>query len=296
MYSTLDVDELLGQRQHDQPRFCGASACLAPDLGSTLSLLEQTVCAMHEDLRAYLFLFVGASCVGNCAAACSHLLACLWNDGAFWRNYAGPCLSAEPNAKSAGALRDTFRRWLFNLEGEWPLDFQAAVDEASRSEFGADFVQLFADARYVTSGLMPCDDAQELVRFTGILRNLLVEYNPVQLDERKAAEALILQVEKRSDVFTEEQLSIVSVAYDESLDRGATEDNDLDELVSEPDAPFDLLENDWGDPEADDWTWRAVRSCVVIVVQRGRIRVSGSNLLMVHLAYGGCTRQQHSAR
>jgi len=166
----------------------------------------------------------------------------------FWRAYGGPCLFKEPLSTPAHSLRDGFRRWLFHLDGNWTKDFQSFVDEAHASEFGADYTQLLGDASYIVSGLMHGDEESSVATFAQILHGLLAGYNPVQVDERTAAEALVLRVEKRSDVFSDEQVRMISQVYDESVER-AILDRNMEDGGSEPDLLPDLLE----DEEEEDW-------------------------------------------
>lgn len=209
----------------------------------------RTLWGVHEDLRAYLFLFIEIASVGNCATGCRHLRDCLWTDAMFWRAYGGPCLLQEPLSTPAPTLRNGFRRWLFHLDGNWTEDFQAFVDEAHASEFGADFTQLLSDAKYVASGLMPGDDEPSVAAFARILHGLLAGYSPSQVDERTAAEALVLRVERRNDVFSEEQVQMVSQVYDQSVER-AILDRNIEDAGSEPDLLPDLLEEE---EEDEDW-------------------------------------------
>lgn len=182
--------------------------------------LVQALREVHEDLRAYLFLFVEVACVGSCAAACRPLRSCLWADSTFWRTYGGPCLLALSPTSPAPLLRDVFRRWLFRLDApSWAEDLRRAAEAARSTEFGADFTRLLTDAKYVASGLMPGDSGPAVGEFVELVCSLLSEYDPTQLDERSLAEALVMQVELREDVFTAEQAAAVAAAYDCSMDR-----------------------------------------------------------------------------
>lgn len=204
----------------------------------------QTLLALHEDLCAYLFLFIEVGCVGKSSASCRHMRSCLWTHPAFWQTYAGPCFTSEPNIAElqAPALREVFRKWLFHLDGGWVQDFRDFIEESKNSEFGADFTLLLSDARYVASGLMPHDCPSAVREFARLLCQLLAEYNSSQLDERQEAEALAAQVERRGDVFSEEEVREVALALDRSIEQAIldqpAEDGDL-----EPEQLLDTLED-----------------------------------------------------
>mmetsp|Transcript_29074 Transcript_29074/g.76731 ORF Transcript_29074/g.76731 Transcript_29074/m.76731 type:complete len:239 (-) Transcript_29074:143-859(-) len=171
---------------------------------------------VHGDLRAYLFLFVGVACVGNAAAASSASRCCVWEDDDFWRSYGGPCLLHIVG--TTASLRDTFRKWLFHLDGAWAQDFQEFVDRGKQKAFGADFRQLFADALYLVSGLTPSDDPRAVRDFSRTLTTLLAEYNPLQLDERDAAERLIRRV-RRCNIFTEDEVGNICSSHDQTIEQ-----------------------------------------------------------------------------
>ncbi|CAK8989235.1 unnamed protein product [Durusdinium trenchii] len=176
------------------------------------------VMQLQEELRAYMFLFVEVACVGHMAPACLQMRNCLWNDAAFWKAYAGVCFDQPPESMAAAALREAFRRWLFQLEDRWAVEFEEVITQDSSSEFGANYLQLFKDARYIASGLMPSDSSPQVASFAKLSASMLSQYNPKQLDERWAAESLISKVEQRSDVFTTEQIRQITNAFEESLE------------------------------------------------------------------------------
>lgn len=219
-------------RRQRPPAAAPAPAPVAALAGGELceaGALPSVLWAIHEELRAYLFLFLEVDGVGCSAASCRRLRDCVWSDAAFWRAYGGPCLSPEPRDGSPDGIRDGFRRWLFHLDGAWAADFKAFVDVAQRSAFGADFVQLLSDARYVASGLMPSDGDEAIGVLVEILRSLLSLYDPAQLDERQAAEALALLISRRRDVFAASQEEAVSAAFTISLERGLVAEDYLAE-------------------------------------------------------------------
>eukprot|EP00434_Breviolum_minutum_P034038 symbB.v1.2.030124.t1/scaffold3357.1/size58500/1 len=154
----------------------------SPSTGSSTlvrddSLLVRMLLQLQEELRAYLFLFVEVSC------------DFLWNDPAFWKVYGGvACFGSTVHGVSASKLREQFRIWLFHLEDDWATEFQEAIMEERQSDFGANFLQFFKDARYIASGLMPWDSTPQVTIFSELSSALLKEYNPKQLDERWAAE------------------------------------------------------------------------------------------------------------
>lgn len=209
------------------------------------------LCEMHEDLRAYLFLFDEVACASYSAVSCRGLLGCIWSDPAFWRIYGGPCVFDEPMGSSAELLRDTFRKWRFHLDGPWSKDFGDFVNTARQLPFGPDFRQLLADAKYIVAGLMPSDGGPAVEEFTETLRNLLLEYDPSQLDDRFAAEALVAKVEHRDDVFTEAQMSAVAAANDESRAR-AVFDLNLEDPALDHDTFLDPLGEE-SDQEVGDF-------------------------------------------
>jgi hypothetical protein len=132
----------------------------------------------------------------------------------------------------ASALRESFRKWLFHLDGAWTREFREFVEQSKSSEFGADFTLLLTDARYIASGLMPHDNRRAVSDFARVLCELLAEYNPAQLDERREAEALAAQVERRSDVFIEPEVREIAMALDRSIEHAIldqpAEDGDLE--------------------------------------------------------------------
>lgn len=216
---------------------------LLDSAGEAPVALCRLLAGVHEELRAYLFLFVEVSCLSSSAACCRELCGGLWTDGAFWRAYGGPCLRGLQPATSAGSLRDAFRRWLFRLEDGWARDFQDFCDEARSAEFGADYVQVLCDARYLASGLMPRDSAAAVQEFSELLATLLSEYSASQLDERDAAEQLLLQVESRSDVFTDAQIRSAAHSYEQHVER-ALLDQGLEDRSYNLDAPPNPLAED----------------------------------------------------
>lgn len=230
----------------DEPRIAGVPL-------SGLANLDGILEEVHEEIRAYLFLFVEVACVGHTAASCSRLHVAVWSSEAFWRAYGGPCVAAEPPGTQAVALREAFRKWLFHLDGAWADDFRQFVEEARASEFGADFTQLLADARYIVSGLTATDGHRPVEQFAEILRELLGEYDPTQIDERSAAEGLAAQVERRTDVFTEAQSREIIAVYERSVER-AILDRNIEDSASEPDPFLDPLEGTGtGDDGWDTW-------------------------------------------
>ncbi|CAJ1405176.1 unnamed protein product [Effrenium voratum] len=211
-----------------------------------------------------MFLFVEVACLGHGAAACRRLRGCLWEDVAFWKAYAGVCLARQPVRDGPAKLRERFRVWLFHLEGHWAMDFANAAAQDRQAEFGANFLQLFSDARYIASGLMPWDKGPEVDAFAQVACSLLSQYNPKQLDERWAAESLISKVEQRCDVFMEDQVERVTQAFEESLEKSmleqhlqGAEDASLTEPLPEGAwQTWDLEEESEEDfPGMDDFAW-----------------------------------------
>lgn len=154
-----------------------------------------------------------------------------------------------------GALREAFRKWLFHLDGAWTHDFRDFVEESKRSAFGADFVLLLSDARYITSGLMPHDSRTALGDFVALLCELLAEYNPSQLDERREAEALVAQVERRNDVFSEMEVREITMALDRSIEHVIL-DQPSEDIELEPDRLLDPLADASDEerfPEREEW-------------------------------------------
>lgn len=222
-----------------------------------VAALVKLLWEVSEELCPYLLLFIEVSAVGNVSASCTLLRDCLWTNGAFWKVYAGPCLCDELEVLESGqlpvlnseaaALRERFRKWMFHLDGAWTTDFRNCVDEERRSPFGANFVQLFGDARFVASGLMPYDSRVDLNDFVALLCELLTEYCPAQLDERREAEALVAQVERQDSVFTELQVREIVSAYDRSLENAP-----LDEYVEDSGFRPDILRDPLQDAEEEE--------------------------------------------
>lgn len=181
---------------------------------------------LHDDLRAYVFIFVEVGCVGRCGATCRDLHGYIWADRAFWQFYCGPSVNdllAQPWACPAHALREAFRRWIFHIDGVWTKDFRTFVDQARQSPTGRpDFSLMLSYARYVASGLMPYDSRPAVAEFSGIMCELLSEYNPERPEERNAAEAMTAQVECMAEVFTGVQIKLILSAFDCSLGRAVS--------------------------------------------------------------------------
>jgi len=229
--------------------------CIADSQPSPMVSFVLMAWGLQEELRAYLFLFVEVACVGHGAAACRQLRACLWMDTVFWRAYGGPCLSIELATLPAESLRETFRKWLFHLDGAWTEEFRNFVEKARESEFGADYTQLLADAGYIASGLMLCDGSSAISEFTEIACTLLTEYDPCQLDERSIAQKLVARVERRCDVFTCAQVAEVISAYDQSAERAILEQC-IEDGGSEADPfllPWEDASEEEGFPGAESW-------------------------------------------
>lgn len=185
----------------------------------------QVLVTLHDDLRAYAFLFVEVGCVGRVGATCRTLHAYVWADRAFWQFYCGPSVNdrlAQPFACPAHALREAFRRWIFHIDGVWTKDFREFVDQARQSPSGADLSLMLSYARYIASGLMPYDSRPAVAEFTGLMCELLSEYNPERPDERNAAEAMTAQVECMAEVFTGAQIKLILSAFDCSLGRAVS--------------------------------------------------------------------------
>jgi len=201
---------------------------------------EQLLVESHEGLRAYFLHFLEVASLGHLAAGCQRLRGALWQDGLFWRAYAGPCLDAEPPERDAPALRSIFRKWLFHLDGAWVKELAQCKEAGERTEFGADYKQLLDDARFFASGLMPCDDdGSSLQEFVLLVGALLSAYNPLQLDERGAAEAAVAQMERRGEVFTDSQLNEISLAYERSVERAVLDQALADDPGSHQDLFFE---------------------------------------------------------
>lgn len=183
---------------------------------------EDMLVTLHDDLRAYIFLFAEVGCVGRCGASCRNLHAYIWSDRAFWQFYCGPTVNdrlAQPWVCPPHALREAFRRWIFHIDADWTKDFRAFVDQARQSPSVGHNALMLSYARYIASGLMPYDSRPEVVEFTSIMCELLAEYNPERAEERNAAEAMTAQVECMAEVFTGTQIRSVLSAFDISLGR-----------------------------------------------------------------------------
>lgn len=236
----------------------GVSRAASDSEANAAAGLVKMLWSLHEDLCAYLFLFVEVNCLSHTASSCRQLHACLWVDSAFWRTYAGPCLTAVTDIASlqAPVLRESFRKWLFHLDGAWTRHFREFVEQSKSSEFGADFTLLLTDARYIASGLMPHDNRCAVSDFARLLCELLAEYNPAQLDERREAEALVAQVERQSDVFPEREVRDIATALDRSIEHAILdqppEDGDLEaEHLLEP---LEDASDEERFPEMEDWS------------------------------------------
>lgn len=197
-----------------------------------LSFMEVLV-TLHDDLRAYIFLFAEVGCVGRCGATCRNLHDNVWADRAFWHFYCGPTVNdrlAQPQVCPPHALREAFRRWIFHIDADWTKDFRAFVDQARLSPSAGQNSLMLSYARYIASGLMPYDSRPAVAEFTGIMCELLAEYNPERAEERNAAEAMTAQVECMAEVFTGVQIKSVLSAFDISLGRviAAEEESDLE--------------------------------------------------------------------
>ncbi|CAL1159189.1 unnamed protein product [Cladocopium goreaui] len=210
------------------------------------SPLVQMMMRLQEELRAYLFLFVEVASLGAAAPTCRPLRDFLWNDPAFWKVYAGVCFSRVSQVSDAASLRERFRIWLFHLEDEWATDFQEGLLQENHSDFGANYLQLFKDARYIASGLMPWDNCQQVKTFSDVSSTMLREYNPKQLDERWAAESFISKVEGREDVFSKDQVRGIIEAFEESLEKSILQQH----LEGVEDAQ-------WGEPIAEGAEWQS---------------------------------------
>jgi len=225
----------------------------------------QVLETLHDDLRAYVFLFVEVGCVGSCGASCRTLHEYIWSDRAFWHFYCGPSVNdrlAQPWYCQADALREAFRRWIFHIDGVWTKDFREFIDQARHSPSGADLSLMLSYARYIASGLMPYDSRPAVAEFTNIMCELLGEYNPERHDERNAAEAMTAQVECMAEVFTGAQIKMILSAFDCSLGRAVSAHS---EAESDMDPPWmaqgdqnimhptgqeleeDLVDPPWGD-------------------------------------------------
>jgi hypothetical protein len=102
---------------------------------------------------------------------------------------------------------------------------------------------------------MPHDSRKAISDFVALLCELLAEYNPSQLDERREAEALVAQVEIRSDVFLENEVRDMAMALDRSIEH-AILDQPPDDAELEPDRLLDPLEDASDEerfPEREEW-------------------------------------------
>mmetsp|Transcript_107894 Transcript_107894/g.168586 ORF Transcript_107894/g.168586 Transcript_107894/m.168586 type:complete len:604 (-) Transcript_107894:8-1819(-) len=191
------------------------------EVRGTISFV-QLLGMLHDDLRAYVFLFGEVGCVGHCAAACRLLHVHIWTDRAFWHFYVGSGVNdrlAQPSACPAGHLREAFRRWIFHIDGAWTKDLREFAERSRHSRSDIDQVVMLSYARYIASGLMPYDSRSSVAEFAGIVGDLLAEYNPQEVDARQEAEALTAQIECMGEVFTEAQIKYVVSAFDCSLGR-----------------------------------------------------------------------------
>merc|ERR1740130_765493 len=112
---------------------------------------------------------------------------------------------------------------MFHIDGVWTKDFRTFVDQARQSPTGRpDFSLMLSYARYLSSGLMPYDSRPAVAEFTGIMCELLAEYNPERAEERNAAEAMTAQVECMAEVFTGVQIKLILSAFDCSLGRAVS--------------------------------------------------------------------------
>jgi Cys-rich protein (TIGR01571 family) len=191
--------------------------------------LVQLLSMLHDDLRAYVFLFVEVGCVGHCAASCRTLRLHIWADRAFWHFYVGSGVNdrlAQPAACPAAHLRESFRRWIFHIDGMWTKELREFVDHSQQMSSGVDQAGMLSYARYIASGLMPYDNRSAVAEFAGIVCELLAEYNPRQPDARQEAEALTAQIECMSEVFTKGQIKGVTAAFDSSLGRASSSEEE----------------------------------------------------------------------
>lgn len=230
--------------------------------------------SLHDDLRAYIFLFAEVGCVGRTSASCRHMHHYIWADRAFWQFYCGPTVNdrlAQPMVCPAPALREAFRKWIFHIDADWAKDFRAFVDQARQSPSAGQKALMLSYARYISSGLMPHDSRAAVAEFTSIMCELLAEYNPEKAEERNAAEAMTAQVECMTEVFSGSQIRSVLSAYDCSLGRAVSAHSDTEpevepawmlsglgghemeedhEIHAPPGGP-----ETWGDPETNAIMW-----------------------------------------
>jgi hypothetical protein len=198
---------------------------------------------LHDDLRAYVFLFVEVGCVGHCAASCRSLLVHIWTDRAFWHFYVGSGVNdrlAQPSACPAAHMRVAFRRWIFHIVGGWSKDLRDFVG-SSQSRSVIVLVVMLSYARYIASGLMPYDSRSSVAEFAGIVRELLAEFNPRDADSRQEAEALTAQIECMGEVFTVSQIKEVVSAFDCSLGRISSSEDDAEENAAFPNAEIQVI-------------------------------------------------------
>jgi len=199
----------------------------------------QFLSTLHDDLRAYVFLFIEVGCVGRCGTTCRTLHEYVWADRAFWQFYGGSSVNnklAQPWACPAHALREAFRKWIFHLDGVWTKELRKFIEQARQSPSGADLSLIMSYARYIASGLMPYDSRPAVAEFTGIMCELLAEYSPEIMEERNAAEAMTAQVECMAEVFTGAQIKLTLSAFDCSLGRAVSA------------APSEAAESDFPEP------------------------------------------------
>lgn len=209
--------------------------------------LVQLLGMLHDDLRAYVFLFVEVGCVGHCAAGCRSLQDHIWTDRSFWHFYVGSGVNdrlAQPAACPAAHLREAFRRWIFHIDGAWTKDLREFVDRSRQSRFETSQVVILSYARYIASGLMPYDHRSSVAEFAKIVGELLTEYNPREADARQEAEALTAQIECMGEVFTESQIKEVVSAFDCSLGRvPSSEEEDSEENLAFPNADLQVVDD-----------------------------------------------------
>lgn len=204
---------------------------------------------LHDDLRAYIFLFAEVGCVGRSGASCRQLHSYIWSDRAFWQFYCGPTVNdrlAQPWVCPPHALREAFRRWVFHIDADWTKDFRAFVDQARQSPCARQNALMLSYARYIASGLMPYDSRPAVAEFTDIMCELLAEYNPERAEERNSAEAMTAQVECMAEVFTGAQIKSVLSAFHISLGRIISANS---EEESEPEPAWVLAGLTGGDQE-----------------------------------------------
>jgi len=175
-----------------------AAKRLEQDLRKAPALAETTALACLPDaILARIFEGLELSAVGAAASTCRGLRTNVWSSAGFWAALAG-----SSNTASA----DSFRAWLFGIQGDWATAFSTYCGEA-------DPVAALGEAAYLAGGLMK-SEARDAPTFVDAVVTAAGRVDQDWLTAERSLSVIQAKAADRTKVFSSKSVAQIKEASD----------------------------------------------------------------------------------